>query len=150
VHYTRLQWRWDHDRKALLADDAIAAKRRQAERERVDKERKKYLKSLDLEGLRKHTFFENWQGYPPAKYIRASRKIMANTVNDLIALGPKATKDARMKLLQECVESFNRLDEKEAWIETPERECICEEFDVIASVCGLGKHKNLADKWREW
>ncbi len=60
-----LQWRWDHEREAVLAEDAI---RRQAADEihRVVRERRAaYLDDVTLEDLRTHRFFRKWKIPPP-------------------------------------------------------------------------------------
>jgi hypothetical protein len=48
------------------------------------------------------------------------------------------------------MEAFNKLDAQMEFIETEEREDICEEFQAVASACGLGPKARLADKWRKW
>jgi len=98
---------------------------------------------VTLDDLRGHTFFANWKDYPPLKVIRASRKVMAITVEALVELGPRASESNRMAILQRCIESFNILDAKMHFIETVEREDICEEFEAIVHACGLGAHKDL-------
>jgi hypothetical protein len=40
--------------------------------------------------------------------------------------------------------------ENRHFIETVEREDLCAAFDEIVHACGLGKHVDLADRWREW
>jgi hypothetical protein len=75
---------------------------------------------------------------------------MTNTVNELLELGRNTSESERMAILQHCIESFNALDAEMRFIETIEREDICEEFEAIVHACGLGAHKDLADRWREW
>jgi len=75
---------------------------------------------------------------------------MAITVEALVELGPRASESNRMAILQRCIESFNILDAKMHFIETVEREDICEEFEAIVHACGLGAHKDLVDRWRDW
>jgi hypothetical protein len=75
---------------------------------------------------------------------------MTNTVEKLIQLGPRASERERMAILQQCIESFNELDAEMQFIETDEREDICEEFETIVHACGLGTHEDLADRWRDW
>ena len=56
-----------------------------------------------------------------------------------------------MAVLQECIERFNSIDaEMDHFIETIERDDICEEVEAIVHACGLVAHEDLADKWREW
>jgi hypothetical protein len=42
------------------------------------------------------------------------------------------------------------LDAEKRFIETVEREDICDEFEAIVHACGLGNYKDLADRWRDW
>ncbi len=144
-----LQWRWDHDREAVLADDAVA-KKAEAERYTIAQEqRNEYLGRVTLEELRRRRFFPNWT-IPLARFTRASRKLMLHAVERLLELGPSAREEARIAILQECIESFNALNDGTGFIETDEREDICAEFEAIVHACGLGAHEDLADRWREW
>jgi hypothetical protein len=144
------QWRWDHDQEAVIAADA-ERKARDAERgHEAQRERQNYLSRVTLADLRGHRFFPGWKDYPSRKLVAASRKIMADTVERLIALELTASEDARMGILRECIEAFNRLDAETTFIETVEREDICEEFEAVVHACGLGHHQDLADEWREW
>jgi hypothetical protein len=143
------QWRWDHERDVVLAEDAL---RKQAEAEChlvAQKRRDEYLSRVTLEELRTRRFFGGWK-IPPAGAVRASRKLMTRTVERLLELGPSASSDARMAVLQECIEAFNELDAELKFIETDEREDICAEFEAVVYACGLGAHQELADRWREW
>jgi hypothetical protein len=144
------QWRWDNERDAVLAQDVIKRKKDVEARLKVQREREQYLSRVTLDELRGHRFFPNWKDYPPAKDISASRKVMTNTVEELLELGPHAHEKERMAILQRCIESFNEQDTETHFIETIEREDICEEFETIVHACGLGAHKDLEDKWRDW
>ncbi len=145
-----LQWKWDHERDEVLADDAVKQQQASDARDKARQERKQYLKQVTLEELKERQHFPNWKRYPPAKAARASRKLMTTTIEDLIALGSDASEADRMAILQKCIESFNELDAELQFIETIEREDICEEFEEIVHACGLGHHQDLADEWREW
>jgi hypothetical protein len=145
-----LQWRWDHEREAVLAEDAQKENSALVTRKKEQRVRNKYLESVTLEDLRTHVFFRRWTDYPSAKVIAASRAIMSRTVKDLLVLGSQASEAERMAVLQTCIELFNEIDAKQGWIETIEREAICEEFEAIVHACGLGHYKDLADEWRDW
>ena len=144
------QWRWEHDRDAVLAEDAAKAIRQREERGLAQKQREEYLGRVTLGDLRDREFFPGWTRYPSDAAKRASRKIMTETVDRLQELGPNSAQADRMKVLQRCIESFNELDAQSYFIETVEREDICWEFEAIVHACGLGAHKDLADKWRDW
>jgi hypothetical protein len=87
---------------------------------------------------------------PPQDAIDASRANMLATVRALTDLGNSASEEERLKVLQNCIEAFNELDERLEFIETLEREDICWEFEAIVYACGLGTHESLADEWRDW
>jgi hypothetical protein len=144
------QWRWDNDRDALLAEDAIEKK---ADDERflaAQQQRREYLSRVTLEDLRGRRFFRGWR-ILPAGPIRASRKIMTHTIEQLLEVGLDAPEEERLAILQRCIESFNELDaEFGGFIETDEREDICEESEAIVHACGLGSYEDLADRWRDW
>jgi hypothetical protein len=145
-----LQWRWDNERDAVLAEDN-AKKTKEAESYlQAQREREKHLAQTSLADLRNHKFFARWKEYPPVKAIRASRKIMTDTVMQLQSLGKASSEEERLGVLQKCIESFNELDNRLHFIETIEREDICEEFEAIVHACGLGSREDLADEWRDW
>jgi hypothetical protein len=146
-----LQWRWDNDREAVLAEDAAKAKKNTEGRQRANDERKEYLGRVTLEELRERLFFPRWKAYPSAPAITASRKIMVDTVDRLLRLGKDASQEDKISILRECILSFNELDaQMHHFIETVERENICEEFEAIVHASGLGAHEGMADRWREW
>jgi len=145
------QWRWDNDRDSVLAEDGIKEKKEAQNRQREQQDREDYLANITLEELRDHQFFPQWDEYPPKKAIRASRRIMTGTIQQLLDLGRAAPELDRMAILQDCIERFNSIDaEMGHFIETVEREDICEEFEAIVRACGLGAHEDLADQWRDW
>lgn len=144
------QWRWDHERDFVLAEDVIEQKKDKEAREKAQREREQYLERITLDELRGRRFFPTWNDYPPPMVVRASRKLMTNTVEELLKLGPRASEKERIAVLQWCIESFNELDAEMQFIETVEREDICEEYEAIVNACGLGRHKELADRWRDW
>jgi hypothetical protein len=130
-----------------LAEDVIKQKKDREAREKAQGERDQYLERITLDELRGRRFFPNWREYPPPKAVRASRKLMTNTVENLLELGPGASERERIAVLQQCIESFNELDVEMQFIE---REDICEEFEALVHACGLGHHEELADRWRDW
>jgi hypothetical protein len=143
------QWRWDHERDAVLAEDILERKAAAESQLAAQKQRDEYLSRLTLDDLRTRRFFDGWT-IPPARAVRASRQLMSRTVERLLELGPGASEDARMAILQECIEGFNALNDNLGFIETDEREDICEEFEAVVHACGLGAHQDLTDRWRDW
>ncbi len=147
----QLQWRWEHDRKALRADEAVEAKQEAEELKARNRAISHNRSSVTLEQLSKRCFFASWKQFPPKDVTRACRSIMKKTVQVLSEFGPSASKVTRKAVLKECIEEFNKLDRTmKRFIETSERDDICLEFDLIAHACGLGEYENLADEWRDW
>lgn len=145
-----LQWRWDHDRAAVLAEDKVKQAETAVLREKAAAERRAYLAAVTLADLSAHEFFPRWEEYPPEEPARASRALMSTTVRRLIELGETASEEERRAVLRGCIESFNELDARLGFIATIEREDICEEFEALVHACGLGRYADLADEWREW
>jgi hypothetical protein len=145
-----LQWRWMNDREALLAELAERKAESQRKAEAANRERAAALKRLTLNDFARHTFFPRWPGEVPTAQLRQSRRIMKQTVQSLKSLGPGASEEQRLKVLQRCIEQFNDADERKHFIDTIEREDICEEFYLLCCACGLGHLEDLADEWREW
>jgi hypothetical protein len=146
-----LQWRWDHEREAVLVEDAANEKERLKQIDIHSKNRKKELRKLTLESLSKHRFLKRWKEYPSKEVIRKSRAILKLALRTLTTLGKRAPVAARKAVLQKCIESFNELDEQnDHFIDTDAREDICEEFYLMVNACGLGKYTELADEWRDW
>ncbi len=144
------QWRWDNDRAATLAEDVAREKQRAESWRQAQREREEHLRRITLNELRHRPFFRGWKGISPAKIIRASQKVMSDTIEKLIEIGPGASEQARMAVLQHCIESFNHLDAESGFIATLERDDICEEFEAVVHACGLGAYPDLADRWRQW
>ena len=144
------QWNWDNRRAEVLRGDELEKVENQKEREKQLTIRKNYLESVTLVELLEHNYFSKWIEYPPKEAIAISKNIMISTVKSLIKLGEDATQQEKLNVLRNCIEKFNDADEGLAFIETIEREDICEEYDAIVHACGLGEHQNLADNWRNW
>jgi hypothetical protein len=144
------QWRWTQDRDAVLAEDVTEARRQAEVHDIARREREAYLGRVTLEELLGGSFFPTWKDHVTDSLIEASQAIMRQTVQRLIELGAGATEGQRMDVLRRCIEAFNELDSQTAFIETIEREDICQEFEAVSHACGLGAHDDLADRWREW
>jgi hypothetical protein len=145
------EWRWRHDRLALLLEEQEAAIRSKAEHEQAAKQQQAALDQLTLTSLKKKLRFTSWKGDRPDKAIAACRKLFRDTVDGLISLGPKPKKRDVAKVVRNCVEELNSLDERyNGFIETGEREELCREIDELVYVAGLGGCNGLADRWRDW
>jgi hypothetical protein len=83
--------------------------------------------------------------------------ILDRLLAELAAIGEHASEAAKVAKFRESVEALNALNEDIGgnFIETGEREELCELYDRIASVAGLdprryGGGEGLASEWREW
>jgi hypothetical protein len=145
-----LQWRWDHERDQVLAEDE--AKRRAEEAAR-EEQRRAYqpLPARTLQELRARTHFPHWAGYAGPTALRGARRIVREMIDALIELGPDAPEPTRLDEINRCVERFNELDEEEGgFIETIERDDIFELVHEIAALVGLEDYGDYLIGVRDW
>ncbi|WP_258311969.1 hypothetical protein ACQ9ZG_11580 [Streptomyces araujoniae] len=148
------EWRWAHDREALLREqEAVEERRRLA----AEAEKERYaarLAALTWEQLLAETPFERWTPsppFPPAAFRRAAARRVHQACRELRDLGPKPRKPAVRKVLKSLVLWFNTADQAAGWvIETEERECICFVLEELAHVAGHPSLVMEVDDWREW
>src|SRR5688572_28417054 len=70
-----LQWRWDHDREALLAEEA-REEAAEADRRRIRAERRAaYMNSLTLESLAERNWFPEWEGEESLAQVEKIRNV---------------------------------------------------------------------------
>ena len=150
VHQVYAQWRWDHEREAVLQEDEEKQQKKQVAQVEGARNYQKYLAGLTLEGLRNKRRFVGWQGFVRKKALDACRKDFRETIDALIALGPEPKVIPRIRILKRCITELNRLDEEYGFIATIEREDLCEEFEEIVYACGFHELQDLADRWRDW
>ena len=132
-----IQWRWDHDREQLLADELLEDERETQLEITAQQRRQEYLKHVTLEELTQERSFENWQGHFEPVAIRKARKIMRDTARRLLKLGKDASEQDRVSALRGCIESFNKLDAEFEFIDTEARMDIYAEFEAIAHASKL-------------
>jgi hypothetical protein len=144
-------YRWNHDRKKLLADVKAEEQAMDEKRKRVQAEHDAAMKSMTLEKLAKFQFFPDWDDYPSTKIIKASRQVLKAHVAQLLDLGKPGTKTKKTAIIQACVEAFNALNKKHKdFIDTDIREDIVEEISRLSRACGLGEMDDQIDEWRDW
>jgi hypothetical protein len=145
------EWRWGHDRDAVLREDAERAEKQAQEYKEFERRRREARGALTLEMLWKKRRFSDWKGYAPDNTIVACRVIFRKTVGALLALGKNPDESVMLPILQGCIEQLNQLDEENGhFIETTIREDLCEDFSEIAEACGLRDCDDLAERWRDW
>jgi hypothetical protein len=132
-HQTLLQWRWDHERDAVLAEDAAAelAKKRAAEAAQAAHV------PATLPALRREKHFADWRPDQPRELIAASRAIVYAAIDELRVLPSSRRASHAKKALAKAARAFNRLEAKHHFIYTIEREDIDAALFAIAEACGL-------------
>jgi hypothetical protein len=144
-----LQWRWDHEREQVLAEDEA---KRTAEKRGREEQRRAYkpLPTQTLEDLRRQTPFPSWTGYVELAVLRAARRIIRDTIDALIERGPEAPEPLRIDEMHHCIERFNALDAEEGFIATIEREDICGLLDELAGLIDLDDYDDCLTSRRDW
>jgi hypothetical protein len=142
------QWRWDHDREAVLAED----EREEAqELQELLASRRARSKPVPLATLRKERLFVEWEESVPPATLRKCRAIIRKSIDELIALGPRPKRAAAMAVLRSCTEQLNALDKAQGgFIDTIEREDLCAAIDRLGNAVGIRTKESVADAWREW
>lgn len=133
----RAQWRWLHERAAVLAEDAraealsqsklfAAAAAQQTQRER--------LVASGVEGLQKKRFFAAWSGSVPKAMQLAAERLLRSAVTP----GRELSKPQWIRRLSALVEAFNALDGSHGHdFSTPDTEDIMEAVALVATACGI-------------
>src|SRR5882757_2606220 len=137
-HAAEGEWRWEHDRDALIIESEKSKAKDAAERAAKEERYRTRLKNLTWEKLLAETPFERWlpsPPFPPAKFTEAARETIHNACRELRELGPKPLKAKVRLILRRCVEWFNETDKAAGEvIETEEREDICAVLEEMAFV----------------
>ncbi len=133
----RRQWRWDHEREAVLAEDAKNELAQQAKfKEAIEAQAKKNeaLKKKGVKGLAKTRFFASWKGEVPAPMIKDAEALMREAV---ISLEGRSAAQATRRLTL-LVKAFNKLDgQHDKTFDTIEREDIMDAISTVALACGV-------------
>jgi hypothetical protein len=147
-----IQWRWDNERDALLAEDELSRQRKQAADLEKQRERQNYLAHLTLDKLKLKSKrrFATWKGGVSQELTNICRHVFDETIDMLMKCDDKPRKRRVVSILQKCVDRLNQLDAEHHFIETVEREELCQEIDEIICACGFPKDEGIADRWREW
>jgi hypothetical protein len=98
--------------------------------------------TMSLENLRARKPFSSWEGHVNPKALDKSRRIYKSTVSKIVQIGLGKSRGAYLPVLNRYIEEFNRIDNKFEFIETIEREDICEH---LAQILGLLKLPGIAE-----
>ena len=145
-----IQWRWNNDREALLAEDEVKRQKERAADLEKQRQRQTYLMKVTLSELKDRKRFERWERGLPQKLIDVCRHIFDETIDSLMEFEGKVPKKKMVAALRECVTRLNDLDAEHDFIETVEREDLCQEIDEIVHACRFPKEQGIADRWRDW
>lgn len=149
VLQARLQWRWDHDRAAVLAEDRRAelAQERTYEREQQRAERRREaLRRAGPRALLRRRWFTD---FTPRTLRDAARAECARLVSELVAQARVPRKDAAA--LARSVRRFNALDRRFG-LDTIDREQIMDALEQIGDACGVpaGTFDRVVEAAREF
>jgi hypothetical protein len=95
---------------------------------------------------KKDLYFSDWPITPEQR--EACWQALAQTVDELIALGPRGSAKAAADVLRRCVERYNELDD--GFICTIEREELCDILYQLGDYSGLDGEEDWVDEWRDW
>jgi hypothetical protein len=148
------EWRWRHDRNALIAEWMLSEEEDKKQRIELQKRREARLRNLTWENLLNELPLAVWDmnpNYPPRRFVLATRERLHAAVRDLRKLGPKPKKAAVRAVVKNLVEWFNHTNREFGnVIETEERDNICEALEELVSVAGHPKLSDEIDEWRDW
>lgn len=143
------QWRWDHDREALLTEEA-QKEAEEAERKRISSERRaQYMRSLTLDSLAEQEWFESRGDEETSAQVARIRDVIMRLIADLRGL-PKRTQATVQKRFRQAIKELNQIDAEGDGILTIEREDICEALEQIACAAKYPMLAHAIDQLREW
>lgn len=146
-YQTLAQWRWDHDRDAVLRED-------EAERAVVATRSRTRVPAAPpppLETLRNKRRFMSWRDSVAPTAIKECRTAFFDAANSLLELGSRPMRRDVRKIIRKCVERLNEIDANHGpFIATLEREELCEELASLAEAAGVPDADEWVDDWREW
>lgn len=133
----RAQWRWEHQRAAVLAEDAKLEREKKAKFEAAlaaQGKRQATLQKKGVASLRRRRFFTAWKGAVPAAMIKAAEAAMREAVLSLEGKSPAQA----ARRLSRLVRTFNALDGHHGRsFDTIDAEDIMEAVGTVAFACGV-------------
>ena len=132
---TRTQWRWDHQRAAVLAEDAKLERERQSKFEAAlaaQGKRQATLQTRGVSSLKRKRFFAAWKGAVPSSMISEAETAMREAV---LWLEGKSPAQAARRLAT-LVRSFNKLDGRHQHaFDSTDAEDIMDAIGTVAFAC---------------
>jgi hypothetical protein len=146
-----LQWRWEYDREALLAEEALE-KAEEEKRIRAEAERRAaILARTSLPSIQERkTLFPRWKEDVPIATIREIEEPIRVFIAAVIAMKNPTGRDITREL-RVCAKALNKYDrENNHPIESIERDDIFELYEEILSVARHPDIIEKLDQWRDW
>jgi hypothetical protein len=135
----RRQWRWDHEREALLKDEADRrARDLEGLKQALDAQaaRRRKLEQEGLAGLAGHRFFDAWDGAAPEALVTEAEALMVLALRTLEGRTPARALPVLVALLGE----FSHLDEAHGHtFDETEAEDVLEAVNLVAHACGVSQ-----------
>ncbi len=146
-----MQWRWDHEREKVLAEDAVKKDLESAKRADVARKRFEYLATVSFVDLLAKDLFPTWDEYPPRKEKEGCQRIVQSFIKNLDASPNSLTCDFVRDQLKECVQELNEFDSKQKhFIETVEREDLHEVLEEVLHAARFPELAENIEDWRDW
>jgi len=146
-----LQWRWDHDRDALLLEDAAKKEAEEVKRREAAIRHAHILATVSLKSLLElPDLFPFWDDYPPSGVKKAIEQTIRTFIKAINTPNKISRRDATREL-RRCVDVINKIDaDNNHPIETEEREDLFELFEQIFTAARHPDLLDKADQWRDW
>lgn len=150
-HGTLVRWRWEHEREAVLAEQAAEAARQEEMRTAEAARRAAILANTTLPSiLARPSLFPQWHDALPAKTIALLEAPIREFLKEIIDL-PKPKRTDISRHLRLCVKALNQIDnDHDHPLCTIEREDIIDLFDEILTVAKQPGLLDKVDQWRDW
>ncbi|MDP2275205.1 MAG: hypothetical protein Q8K32_30955 [Archangium sp.] len=137
VDDARAQWRWEHEREAVLAEDAKREREKTSVFEAAIAAQGKRRATMQKKGvstLKRKRFFAAWKGAVPVAMIKEAEAAMQAAVLSLEGKSPAQA----ARRLSSLVRTFNKLDGKHGRsFDTIDREDIMDAVSTVAFACGV-------------
>ena len=145
-----LQWRWDHDREALLRADKQEKAAKEKQYAKAAAAREDYLAKITLPQLLSKRLFPNWNRYQKPNDTKAVEQTVKSFIQTLAETRRPLTRKFVAQELKGCIEKMNTLDQERNMIETVEREDL---FDIFEEILHAVKQPDLltvVEDTRDW
>ena len=145
------QWRWDNERESVLAEDAEKNTLELAKRKEAIQKRADYLAIISFSILLAKDLFPTWNDYPPKVVKEGCQEIVQSFIRVLDGAEKPLDRNLVSKELKKAIEELNQYDSKnKKFIETEEREDLCEVFEDILNAAKFPDLVESVEDWKDW